>query len=389
MEIINEAKNYLMDTYSYLPVVFSYGNGSTLYDDNKKEYIDFTSGIGVNSLGYNDSDWCKAVTTACSTLQHNSNIFLNKNTFELAKKLTDISGMNKVFFANSGAEANEGAIKLARKYSFMKYGNDRNVILTLKNSFHGRTMATLTATGQDKFHNYFFPFPDGFDYVEANNFNDFKEKAKTNVCAIMMEAIQGEGGVNELDTNFVKQVISYCKENDILVIFDEVQCGIARTGSLFGFNNFNVDADIITLAKGLGAGLPIGAVLSNEKLSDVFNPGDHGTTFGGNPVACAGSLVVLNKICNAEFYKEVCKKGSFIKDKLNKANLSSITNIRGKGLMIGIETTKNLKEIQLAALEKGLLVLTAGKNVIRLLPPLTISYEELEKGVNILIDLFK
>lgn len=389
MNILNEAKNVLMDTYSYLPVVFSHGEGSTLFDDKNSKYIDFTSGIGVNSLGYGDTDWTSAVTSAVCTLQHNSNIFLNKNTFELAKKLTSLSNMSKAFFANSGAEANEGAIKLARKYSFMKYGENRNVVLSLKQSFHGRTLAALTATGQDKFHNYYFPFPQGFDYVEANNFSDFKEKANSNVCAIIMEAIQGEGGVLELNEDFVKQVVQYCNDNDIIVIFDEVQCGIARTGKLFGFDNFNVTPDIVTIAKGLGAGLPIGAILCNEKLSNVFVPGDHGTTFGGNPVACAGALVVLNKICNNTFYNEVNEKGNYIKNKIKDANLDSVVDVRGKGLMIGIETTKDIKDVQLAALNSGLLVLTAGKNVIRLLPPLTISYDEINKGLDILISVFK
>lgn len=389
MNILTEAKNVLMDTYSYLPVVFSHGEGSILYDDNNKKYIDFTSGIGVNSLGYSDNDWTAAVTNAVCSLQHNSNIFLNKNTFELAKKLTTLSSMSKVFFSNSGAEANEGAIKLARKYSFDKYGKNRNTILSLKQSFHGRTMAALTATGQDKFHNYFFPFPEGFDYVEANNIEDFKKKATSNVCAIILEAIQGEGGVNVLDSYFVKEVVDYCNKNDILVIFDEVQCGISRCGSLFGFNNFNVDADIITIAKGLGAGLPIGAILCNEKLSKVFNPGDHGTTFGGNPVACAGALVVLNKLCSHEVYTDIIEKGEYIKNRLINSNIDSIIAVRGMGLMIGIETTKELKDVQLHALDKGLLVLTAGKNVIRLLPPLTISYEDINTGLDILIDCLK
>lgn len=389
MNILNDAKNFLMDTYAYLPVTFTHGTGSILFGEENKKYIDFTSGIGVNSLGYGDKDWTTAVTNAVCSLQHNSNIFLNKNTYELAKKLTSISKMDKVFFANSGAEANEGAIKLARKYSFMKYGENRNVVLSLNQSFHGRTMAALTATGQDKFHNYFFPFPEGFNYTEPNNFDDFKEKATPNVCAILMEAIQGEGGVNELNSDYVSNVVDYCNKNDILVIFDEVQCGIARCGKLFGFNNFNLSADIITLAKGLGAGLPIGAVLCNEKLSKVFTPGDHGTTFGGNPVACAGALVVLDKICNEDFYNEINEKGNYIKNKIKNANLDSIIDVRGKGLMIGIETDKPLKDIQLKALENGLLVLTAGKNVIRLLPPLTISYEEIDMGLEILIDAFK
>ena len=270
----------LMSTYAYLPVNLVKGEGSCLYDDKGVEYIDFTSGIGVNSLGYADSKWTEAISNAACTLQHTSNIFLNQTTLSLAKKLTALANMDKIFLCNSGAEANEGAIKLARKYSFDKYGENRNKILTLKQSFHGRTLATLTATGQDKFHNYFFPFPEGFDYVIANSISDLQEKLTSDVCAIMLESIQGEGGVHPLDKDFVLEACKLANANDVLVIFDEVQCGIARTGNLFGYNSFNITPDIVTCAKGLGAGLPIGAVLCNENLSTTFVPGDHGSTFG-------------------------------------------------------------------------------------------------------------
>ncbi|GAB6169419.1 aspartate aminotransferase family protein [Clostridium carnis] len=376
--------NPLMNTYSYLPVNLVKGNKCKLYDNNNKEYIDFTSGIGVNSLGYNHTAWIEAVKVSASTLHHISNLFLNENTLKLANKLTSLSKMDKVFFSNSGAEANEGAIKLARKYSFDKYGFDRNKILTLKQSFHGRTLATLKATGQDKFHNYFFPFPDGFDYVEANNIDNFKSKLTNNVCAILMESIQGEGGVFPLDNIFVQEVVEICNKKDILVIFDEVQCGIGRTGKLFGFNHFNINPDIITFAKGIGGGLPIGGFLCNKKLSTVLNPGDHGTTYGGNPVACSAALVVLDTICNDEIYREISKKGELIKKSLEALNSPVIKEIRGHGLMIGIETTLESSLIQREALSKGLLTLTAGKNVIRLLPPLIIDYEDLSKGIEIL-----
>ena len=386
---MNGYNNYLMSTYAPLDVNFSYGEGACLYDVNNKKYIDFTSGIGVNSLGYNNVPWKEAVNTQLNKYQHLSNIFVNSSTVELAKKLTELSGMSKVFFANSGAEANEGAFKLARKYSFTKYGKDRNVILSLKQSFHGRTMAALTATGQDKFHNYFFPFLEGFHYVTANSIDDFKEKLTDNVCAIIMEAIQGEGGLHPLDKAFVKEVCELAKANDVLVIFDEVQCGIARTGKLFGFNNFDVTPDIVTTAKGLGAGLPIGAVLCNEKLANVFNPGDHGTTFGGNPVVCAGAISVLNQLCNEETYSSIIAKGQLIKDTLINANINNIKEVRGYGLMIGIEFEGDSSLIQKEALKNGLLILTAGKNVVRLLPPLTITYEELKEGLNLLIETLK
>lgn len=374
----------LMSTYSYLPVNLVKGDGSYLFDDKGNKYIDFTSGIGVNSLGYGNPDWVKAITDAAGNLQHISNIFLNSTTLKLAEELITKTNMCKVFFSNSGAEANEGAIKLARKYSFDKYGLNRNKVLTLNNSFHGRTLAALTATGQDKFHNYFFPFPEGFDYFEANNITDFKNKLSSDVCAVMMEAIQGEGGVNPLNKDFVDEVYKICKENDIILIFDEVQCGIGRTGKVFGFQHFHIQPDIVTMAKGLGAGLPIGGLLCNKKLSEVFNPGDHGTTFGGNPVACSGALVVLDKICNEDMLNEIKEKGEYLTQLLKDINSPLIKDIRGKGLMIGVEVATTPSEIQKKALEKGLLVLTAGKNVIRLLPPLIISKEEIKEGIKIL-----
>ena len=375
----------LMNTYSPLSPVLEKGEGVYLYDTNGKKYLDLTSGIGVNSLGYNNSKWTSAIEKQIHNLQHCSNIFLNPTTIELSNKLIKLASMSKVFFANSGAEANEGAIKLARKYSFDKYGEGRNKILTLKQSFHGRTITTLKATGQEKFHKYFFPFPEGFDYVEANNIDDFKSKLSNDVCAIIMESIQGEGGVHPLTTEFVQTVTSLCDEKDVLVIFDEVQCGIARTGKLFGYNHFDVNPDIVTLAKGLGAGLPIGAILCNQKTSSVFNPGDHGSTFGGNPVSCAGSIVVLDEICNEDTYASVEKKGELVKTLLNNSSSSKIKEIRGKGLILGIEIEGSSSEVQKKAVEKGLLVLTAGPNVIRLLPPLIISEDELSDGINTLI----
>lgn len=389
MNLFKEQKEYLMNTYSVLPIEVLNGKGSYLFDINNKKYIDFTSGIGVNSLGYNNSEWKNSIISQLNNFQHLSNIFTNNSTVSLAKKLCELSGMSKVFFANSGAEANECAIKLARKYSFNKYGEGRGTILSLKQSFHGRTLATLTATGQDKFHNYFFPFPTGFNYVTANSINDLKEKLTSDVCAIMMEAIQGEGGVHPLDKDFVLATCKLAKEKDILIIFDEVQCGIARTGNLFGYNNFNVEPDIVTCAKGLGAGLPIGAVLCNENLSTTFQPGDHGSTFGGNPVVCAGAASVLNQLCNTNSYSEIIFKGKLIKETILNENLKIVKDVRGLGLMLGIEVDGDSSIVQKKALENGLLVLTAGKNVVRLLPPLNISVEDVEAGLNILVKVLK
>lgn len=383
-------ENSLMNSYAPPSLVIEKGDGTYLFDIDGNKYLDFTSGIGVNCLGYNNPKWTAAVTAQVNKLQHCSNIFVNPTTIELSNKITSISDMSKVFFANSGAEANEGAIKLARKYSYDKYGDHRNKILTLKQSFHGRTMATLKATGQpDKFHKYFFPFPEGFDYVETNNIDDFKSKLSDDVCAVMMEAIQGEGGIHPLNGAFVKEVVSICQSKDVLVIFDEVQCGLARSGKLYGFNHFDVKPDIISLAKGLGGGLPIGAVLCNEKLANTFTPGDHGSTFGGNPVSCAAGIAVLNEIGNEDFYKSVATKGNLIKSLFNDANLNKVVEVRGFGLMLGIETTEDAATIQKKAIEKGILVLTAGKNVIRLLPPLTISQDEIKSGIQVLIELLK
>ena len=385
MDLFEKANECLMHTYAALPIVITHGEGSCLFDENNKKYIDFTSGIGVNSVGYNNKKLNEAILNQLNSFAHLSNIFLSTPTVKLANKLTTISKMSKVFFSNSGAEANEGALKLAKKYSYMKYGGKRNKILSLKDSFHGRTLATLTATGQDKFHKYFDPFPDGYDYVTPNSIEDFKEKLTDDVCAIIMEAIQGEGGVNLLNNNFVQEVCNVCKEKDVLIIFDEVQCGLGRTGHIFCFQEFGVEADIITLAKGLGGGLPIGAILCNEKLSNTFTPGDHGSTFGGNPVVCAGALAVLDQICNDALLSSVQAKGKFIRQTLTKSKLPLVKNIRGLGLMIGIEVSCPPDEIQKKALEKGLLILTAGKNVVRLLPPLTISEIEIKKGLAILL----
>ena len=385
MNLFEKANECLMHTYVPLPIIITHGEGSCLFDENNKKYIDFTSGIGVSSVGYNNKKLNEAILNQLNSFAHLSNIFLSTPTVKLANKLTTISKMSKVFFSNSGAEANEGALKLAKKYSYMKYGGKKNKILSLKYSFHGRTLATLTATGQDKFHKYFDPFPDGYDYVTPNSIEDFKEKLTDDVCAIIMEAIQGEGGVKLLNSNFVQEVCNVCKEKDVLIIFDEVQCGLGRTGHIFCFQEFGVEADIITLAKGLGGGLPIGAILCNEKLSNTFTPGDHGSTFGGNPVVCAGALAVLDQICNDELLSSVQAKGKFIRQTLTKSKLPLVKNIRGLGLMIGIEVSCPPDEIQKKALEKGLLILTAGKNVVRLLPPLTISEIEIKKGLAILL----
>lgn len=383
----NEASSHIMNTYGRLDPLITHGEGVYLYDKDNNKYLDFTSGIGVSSLGYGNEKWIEATSNQLKTLAHASNIFHTEPAAKVAKKLTEIAKMSKVFFGNSGAEANEGAIKLARKYSYEKYGEGRNTILTLIQSFHGRTITTLKATGQEKFHKYFYPFTEGFNYVVANDLDDFKSKLTNDVCAIMLEAIQGEGGVIPLNKDFVQAVVKICNEKDVLVIFDEVQCGIARTGKMFGYNNFDVEADIVTVAKGLGAGLPIGGFLCSSKLENVFKPGDHGSTFGGNPVVCAGAEVVLDELCNEKSFNEIAEKGEYVKDLILDANNPNVLAVREMGLMIGVKVECSPKDVQIAALKKGLLVLTAGSDTVRFLPPLVISKDELKSGVDILLDV--
>ena len=385
MNTIENFNQHVMPTYGRYDVVLDNGNGRNCVDENGKEYIDFGSGIGTNSLGYCDTDWQDAVCNQVRSLQHTSNYYYTKVQADFASKLCEITGYSKMFFGNSGAEANECAIKLARKYSFDKYGKGRSTIITLRNSFHGRTLCTLSATGQDVFHNYFFPFVEGFVNAEANDIEDLKSKLDDTVCAVMLEFIQGEGGVNLLSKDYVKQVFEICHEKDIMVIADEVQTGVGRTGRFLASQNFGVIPDVTTLAKGIAGGLPMGVCLATEKYADVLSKGMHGSTFGGNPVCCAGGLVVLNKVSDETFLFEVSKKGAYIREKL--CLLDEVQGITGLGLMLGISLkTKKAGDVVKEALDRGLLLLTA-KDKIRLLPPLNITYEELDKGLSILCDI--
>jgi acetylornithine/N-succinyldiaminopimelate aminotransferase len=371
-----------MPTYGRSPVVLCSGSGATCQDAEGKSYIDFGSGIGTVSLGYGDAAWADAVCEQVRKIQHTSNLFYHQPQAELAEKLCSMTGYTKVFFGNSGAEANECAIKIARKYSFDKYGKGRHTILTLVNSFHGRTIGTLSATGQDVFHNYFFPFVDGFRYVNANDIEDLHDKLDDTVCAIMVEYVQGEGGVRSLDDAFVQEIRSICDKNDILMIADEVQTGIGRTGRLLAGEHYGCKADLTTLAKGLGGGLPIGVCLASEKCADVLTKGTHGTTFGGNPVVCAGAVQVLRIMEQPETMKAITEKSSYLRKRLSA--LDEVAEVTGKGLMVGIALkTKKAPDVLQACLERGLLVLTA-KDRVRLLPPLTISMEELKTGTEIL-----
>lgn len=385
MNTIDKFNSNVMQSYGRYNLVLNSGNGRTAVDENNKTYIDFGSGIGTNSLGYCDNDWVEAVCNQVKTLQHSSNYYYTGVQAEFAQKLCDITGYDKVFFGNSGAEANECAIKIARKYSFDKYGADRNTIITLVNSFHGRTICTLSATGQDSFHNYFFPFVGGFKYTPANDIEALKNMVDDTVCAIMVEFVQGEGGVIKIDEKFAKAVREICDHKDIIMIADEIQTGVGRTGKMLASEHFGVKPDITTLAKGLAGGIPIGACLASKKCSDVLTPGMHGSTFGGNPIACAGGNVVLSKISSQCFLDEVTEKSEYIVKKLKA--MDGVEDVSGLGLMIGI-TLKNKKasDVVKAALDNGLMLLTA-KEKVRMLPPLTITYEEIDKGLSILKEL--
>ena len=381
MNIFEKDSRYIANTYARFPVALTSGKGSLVYDESGKEYIDLSTGIAVNTFGFSDDVWVKAVTEQLSKIQHASNLYYTAPCAELAEILCSRTGLKKVFFGNSGAEANECAIKVARKYAADKKGSEYNTIITLKNSFHGRTITTLAATGQDVFHTDFLPLTDGFCYCEAGNAEQLKELVANNkVCAIMFELVQGEGGVLPLSKDFVDAIFEIAKENDILTIADEVQTGNGRTGSLYAFMQYGVLPDIVSTAKGLGNGLPLGATMLGEKVKDVLTPSSHGSTFGGNPVACAGAVSVINRI-DDELLAEVNKKSEFIINSLK--NASGVKSVSGLGLMLGIETEKDAGEVIKYCMDNGVLVIKA-KNKVRLLPALNIPMNMLEKAVEII-----
>ncbi|MCH5303387.1 MAG: aspartate aminotransferase family protein [Ruminococcus sp.] len=382
MDTKQQDKKYIMNTYGRYDVALKSGKGCYAFDEDGKKYLDVSSGIGVNSLGYCDDGWVEAVTKQASSIQHMSNYFYSPEPSKLAEKLCTLTPFTKVCYGNSGAEANECAIKIARKYSFDKYGSGRNEIITLKNSFHGRTVTTLSATGQDSFHNFFFPFTEGFLYADANDIKSIENLISDKTCAVLIECVQGEGGVNILDKSFVQAVRKLCDDKDIVLIADEVQTGVGRTGKLFCYENFDIVPDLITCAKGLGGGLPIGACLCTEKLENVMQPSNHGTTFGANPVVCAGANYVLSKVSDEKFLDEVNEKGAYLKEKLLK--IKGVKSVRNLGLMVGIELEKdNAHNIAVKCVENGLLIITA-KNLLRMLPPLNISFDEIDEAVEIL-----
>ena len=381
-KVIARDNDYVLHTYNRNPIVIEKGHGLHAYGPEGQSYLDFTSGIGVNSLGYCDLNWAEAVSKQAHKLQHTSNLYYTSPCSKLAKRLCRRTGMSKVFFGNSGAEANEGAIKAARKYSFDHYGEGRDQIITLVNSFHGRTIATLTATGQDTFHHYFGPFNEGFLYTPAGDIEALTKLVDKHTCAVMLELVQGEGGVVPLDQEFVQAVRALCDEKDLVLIVDEVQTGVGRTGTFLACEQFNLRPDIVTLAKGLGGGLPIGAVLVNAKVAEGMGPGSHGSTFGGNPVVCAGANVVLDRL-DESFLAGVREHAAQLRAGLER--LPHVKGVTGLGLMLGIqfEDGINAADVLAACRERGLLVLTA-KTRLRLLPPLVVTAHDIERALVIL-----
>lgn len=381
MNIFEKDQCYVANTYARFPLCLTSGKGSVLYDESGKRYIDMSSGIAVNTFGVSDDEWRAAVINQLNTLQHTSNLYYTKPCSDLAEILCNKTGLKKVFFSNSGAEANECAIKVARKYAADKKGKDYYKIITLKNSFHGRTVTTLAATGQDVFHNDFLPLTDGFVYVTANDIKDLNEKVENEkIAAIMFEFVQGEGGVMPLKPDFVNAIFEIAAKNDILTIADEVQTGNGRTGSLYAFMNYGVLPDIVSTAKGLGNGLPLGATMLSEKVKDVLTAGTHGSTFGGNPVACAGAISVINRIDDS-LLSEVKEKSDYIFNELKGAK--GVKGVSGMGLMIGIETEKDASEVIKYCMDNGVLPIKA-KTKVRLLPALNIGWDDLKTAIEII-----
>jgi len=385
-ELINEEKKYIMQTYNRFPVVFTKGKGVKLISLDGKEYLDFVSGIGVNILGHSFPKVVFAIRNQIRKLSHTSNLYYTIPQIKLAKTLCKLTGLDKCFFCNSGAEAIEGAIKLARKYAKENISKDKYEIITAYGSFHGRTFGALTATGQEKFHKGFEPLLDGFKYVKFNDIEGIKRTISNNTCAIMLEPIQGEGGVNTPSNDYFKEIRKICDENNLLLILDEIQTGLGRTGKMFAFEHYGIKPDILTLAKGIGGGLPLGAIITTDKIASAFTSGTHGSTFGGGPVVCSAALAVLNTLHKKKILDNVNETGSyFMKGLLKlKEKYDFIKDVRGLGLMIGIELKFSGKDIAKKLFENGILINCTNENVLRFLPPLIITKKHVDRVVNTL-----
>lgn len=385
-EIIETGQQYVMNTYGRLPMALVKGEGVYVWDADGKKYLDFVAGLAVNSLGHCPPAVVEAIREQAGTLMHVSNMYWIEPQIKLAKLLMENSVLDKVFFCNSGAEANEGAIKLARKYAKKYMGPDKYEIITMEKSFHGRTLAAITATAQPKYQKDLDPLPPGFKYVPFNDFAALEAAISPNTCAVMMEPVQGEGGVNVADYDFMQKVKELCTEKHLLLIFDEVQVGLGRTGKLFGYEHYGVEPDIMTLAKAIAGGFPMGALMAKQKVAECFQPGDHASTFGGNPLASAAGVAAVSILADKNFLKEVSQKAEYFKQKLNelKDKYSFITDVRGKGLILGLGITVEAKPIVDACLGKGLLINAVAANVLRFIPPLIITNEDIDKAVQLL-----
>lgn len=389
-EIIKDGKEYLMNTYKRIPIAFTEGNGAYLTDTEGKTYLDMVGGLAVSALGHSHPAVVDAIKTQAEKLLHTSNLYWIENQVKLGKILVENSFADKAFFCNSGAEANEGAIKLARKYSYKKYGEGRNEIISMTGSFHGRTMATLSITANKKYQEGYAPIPTGFKQAVFNNFDTVLEAVTENTCAIIIEPVQGEGGVTPADKDFMTNIRKLCSDKDILLIMDEVQVGIGRTGKLFGYENYGIEPDIMTLAKALAGGIPVGAVLAKDAVAKSFEPGDHGTTFGGNPFTCAVGIAAMETVINEKLWENADLIGAYLAEKLGELvnKYPFVKQVKGKGFIAGLELEVEGAPYVEKALEKGVLINCTSSTVLRFLPPLTIGKEEINKLVAVLDEIF-
>jgi acetylornithine/N-succinyldiaminopimelate aminotransferase len=389
--LVDTGSKYLMNTYKYYPIVIDKGEGCYLWDTDGKKYLDFVAGIAVNSLGYANQDYIAHLTEQLKKFCHCSNLYYNAPQIELAKTLVTHSCFDKVFFCNSGAEAVESSLKLARKYGKKAHNDECFEIISMKNSFHGRTMGAISATGQRKYQKGLEPLLQGIKFAEFNNIDSVKELISNKTCAIIVEPIQGEGGILPADNDFLQELRKICTQNDIVLIYDEVQCGIGRTGYLFAYEIFGIQPDVIALAKGLGGGFPIGAMMAVSKIAEAFEPGDHASTFGGNPMACTAGLCVLDNLINKNLLQNVKIQGEYLRKKLEemKSHFDIIKDIRGIGLMQGIELDFPVSDIIKKCMNKGLLLIGAGANVIRFVPSLIVGKKEIDEAFKILYEVMR
>lgn len=387
---INEAEKVLIHAYNRFPIVFEKGNGVNLYDVNGKEYLDFAAGIAVFAFGYGNKEYNDALKEQIDKIIHTSNLYYNVPAIEAAKKIVDATGLDRVFFTNSGTESIEGAIKLARKYYYVNKNANDSQIIAMENSFHGRSLGALAVTGQPKYQEAFKPLMSGVKYAKFNDLNSVKELVNSKTCAIIMETVQGEGGLYPAEKEFIQGVRKICDDNDIVLILDEIQCGMGRTGTMFAYEQYGVKPDIVTLAKALGCGVPVGAFAANEKVASAMVPGDHGTTYGGNPLACAAVSKVFDMFKSYNLLENVKEVSAYLIEKLNglKDKYDFIKEIRGLGLMQGMELSKPVGDIIIKAQKKGLVIISAGACVLRFVPPLVINKADVDKMITILDECF-